>query len=65
MKSKITLYVCDYKCSKKEKIELYDFSKLDHCFIEGRSYVRVLCGNKFYYYPTHLTAIGEITIEGE
>ena len=58
MKSKITLYV------DREKIELYDFSKVDH-YVDSNTrkyYLRVLCGERFYYYPLQLTAIGEIEI---
>ena len=55
MKNKITIYV------DGEKIELYDFSKVDHYVNSERKYsLRILCGNKFYYYPLQLTSIGMI-----
>ncbi len=47
---------------KKEKIVLYDFEKLDHIVTNGVSYIRILCGNRFYYYKTMETTISEIKI---
>lgn len=60
-KNKITLYVgCG---EEKKKVELYNFSKLEHYWIRGVSYIRILCGKTFYYYQTNITAISEIEIK--
>lgn len=57
MKNKIILWV------DKIKVELYDFTKVDHYVDDDRKYyIRVLCGSRFYYYPLALTSIGEIEI---
>lgn len=57
MKNKITLFV------DGEKIELYNFSKLDHYLDrDHRSYVRILCDTKYYYFLTSHTAITEIEV---
>ena len=60
-KNKITLYTgCG---EEKKKVELYDFSKLDHYWSNGVSYIRILCGNTFYYYQTTITTISDIEIK--
>ena len=60
-KNKITLFTgCG---EEKEKVELYNFSKLDHYWNRGLSYIRILCGNTFYYYRTTTTTISEIEIK--
>lgn len=60
MKNKITIYNGCYE--NKKKIELFDFTKVDHINIDGKHYLRVLCGNKYYYYLSVETSIGEIEI---
>ena len=58
LKNKIVLFVgCG---DSKKRHELFNFSKLDHIFVNGVSFVRVLCGSKFYYYQTTQTSIAEI-----
>lgn len=44
----------------KRKIELFNFSKLDHILSNGRAFVRVLCDSKYYYFRAQETSISEI-----
>ena len=60
VQNEITIYTGCFE--KKEKVTLYDFTKVDHIMSNGVSYLRVLCGNKFYYYKTMESTISEIII---
>lgn len=60
MKNKIVLWTGSFDL--KEKVELYDFKKVDHIVAGGRALLRVLCGKRFYYYPVAETTISEIEI---
>lgn len=57
-KNKITLF--EGIGEEKRKYELYNFQIVDHIVIDGRSYVRVLCDNRYYYFRAQLTAIAKI-----
>lgn len=59
-KNKIVLFVGCFE--QKKKIELYNFKKVDHYWSENISYIRVLCGGRFYYFKTTETVISEIEI---
>lgn len=58
IKNKIVLFVGCY--DSKKRIELHDFSKLDHICTNGVSYLRILCGCRFYYFKTVEASITEI-----
>ena len=47
-----------------EVIHLYDFEHLDHYYCDSINMpcYRILCGNRFYYYPKETTQIIEIKI---
>ena len=57
-KNKITLYTGE----DHNRVELYDFDKLEHIMINGVSNIRITCGNRYYYFKTIETAISEIEI---
>lgn len=60
VRNEIVLY---YGCGEdKKEIILHDFKKLDHINFNGVWYIRILCGNRYYYYETHITSISEIII---
>lgn len=48
----------------KRKVELYNFSKMDHYLDTntGKAYIRILCGSTFYYFLTVQSVISEIII---
>lgn len=46
----------------KKQIVLYDFKKVDHICFDGIAYLRILCGDRYYYYKVVETSIGEIEI---
>ena len=60
IENKVVLFVGCFE--SKERKELYNFSKLDHIWVDGVSFVRIVCGNSFYYFKTTETAISEIVI---
>ena len=60
MKNKIVIYNGMFE--NKKRIELYNFNELKHVVIEGRSYIRITCDNRQYFYKTLETSIGEIKI---
>ena len=62
MKKKNTIILFVGCGESKERVQLFNFTKMDHILIDGRAYVRVECDGKYYYYPTQLTAISEVYI---
>ena len=59
MKNKITI-LTDYG---RETIQLVDFTKVDYIFIENKGReIRVLCGNKFYYFNANSSSIYSVEI---
>ena len=62
MKNKIVIFTTEN--GKKERIELYNFNKVDYYFneINSKSYIRILCDTKYYYFRTTLSTIKEIEI---
>lgn len=56
-KNLLVLYTKEEWDSPKERVELYNVDSFEHKFIDGKSYIRVDCGGKYYYFKTHLTAI--------
>lgn len=48
----------------EELKEIVNFSKVDHyyCDVVGKTYIRVLCGNTFYYFNSSVSVIEEIEI---
>ena len=46
----------------KQCIELVDFSKVEHVWIDDRNYIRITCDGRFYHYPTIETTIADIEI---
>lgn len=59
-KNKIIIYTGSFE--SKKQIVLYDFKKVDHICIDHVAYLRILCGNRYYYYKVCETTIGEIEI---
>lgn len=60
-KNLLVLYTHEDPSSEKERIELYNVDSFEHRFIDGKSYLRVDCGGKYYYFKTQLTAISSFT----
>ena len=60
IKNRVVLFVGSFE--KKERKELFNFSKIDHYYEPqtGVSYIRILCGNSFTYFKTVETVISEI-----
>lgn len=66
MKNKIILYYTDpnEENAKKQKIELFNFAKVDHYkdTTTGKYYLRILCDSKYYYFLLSWVVISEIEI---
>ena len=56
-KNLLILYTQEDCDKEKERVELYNVDSFEHKFIDGRSYLRVECDGRFYYFKTQLTAI--------
>lgn len=46
----------------KKKVELINFNCIDHTWKNSVSFIHIACGNKNYYYQTHITVISCIYI---
>lgn len=62
MKNKIVITTTEN--GKKERIVLFNFSKVDHYFekLDSKFYLRVLCDSKYYYFRSNLSVISEIEV---
>lgn len=60
-KNLLVLYTHEDCDTPKERVELYNVDSFEHRFIDGKSYLRVDCGGKYYYFKTQLTAISSFT----
>lgn len=60
MKNKVIIYSGCFE--KKERIELVDFTHIDHIEFDGVAYLRVLCETKYYYFKLIETTIAEVII---
>lgn len=56
-KNLLVIYTHEECDSPKERVELYDVDTIDYIMVDGRSYLRVCCDGRFYYFKTQLTAI--------
>ena len=61
IKNQITIYLGEGKYQT-----LYNFSKVDVYVVENRNiynvYLRVLCDDKYYYFPKHSSVIHSVEI---
>lgn len=46
----------------KQHITLYNFTDVDHVYVQDTSYLRVICDDKMYYYKTVISSILKIKI---
>ena len=59
MKNRITI-LTDYG---RETLQLVNVSKVDYIFIENKGrFIRVLCGNKFYYANANNSSIYAVEV---
>ena len=64
IKNKIVIYTQDTENGEKEKVELYNFDFVDHYLepFSHKSYLRVCCGGKFYYFLTVKSVISSVKV---
>ena len=59
-KSRVVLFEGCFE--NKRRVELYNFSKIEHTCIDGKSYIRIECDGRFYYFKTQETTIASVEV---
>ncbi len=59
-KSRVVLFEGCFE--NKRRVELYNFSKIEHTWIDGRAYIRIECDGRFYYFKTQETSIASVDV---